>query len=193
MKHFFWDQLSGPAIAKLKEWKTNSRQEKKTEDWDTVFLKQAFEWAKKSHDAQTGCGAVLVTKDHRIISTGYNGFVRNIEDNILPNLRPEKYPWMIHAEHNAILDCAYQGKSAKGATMYVTSKPCLNCYQFMYQAGVSEIVYSDNDAIMTKTDSEYETNVEVFLWLTRGKLTVRYIPIAEILQKSDGQNASLGV
>ena len=82
---------------------------------------------------------------------------------------------MIHAEHNAILDCARNGKCAEGCTVYVTGKPCLNCYQFMYQAGVVEIVYGNNDAVMTKVDEEYEANVEVFLWLTRHKLNVRYV------------------
>lgn len=166
--------LAIKAKVKINHWHDNCRQEKITPDWDTIFLRQAFEWREKSHDAQTGCGAVLV-KDKRIVSTGYNGFISNIRDDVLPNLRPEKYPWMIHAEHNAILDCARQGKSAVGCTMYVTGKPCLNCYQYMYQAGVSEIVYGNNDAIMTKIDEEYETNVAIFLWLTRNNLKVRYV------------------
>lgn len=174
------DQLSSLAINKINKWEETSRKERITENWDIIFLKQAFEWAKKSHDAQTQCGAVLVTKNHRIISTGYNGFIRNVEDNVLPNLRPDKYDWMIHAEHNAILDCAFQGKSARWSTMYVTGEPCLNCYQFMYQAGVDEIIYSDNNAVMTKTDVEYKTNVEIFLWLTRKTLKTRHIPYAKI-------------
>lgn len=167
--------LSCKAIDKIHYWHKQYRQTKEKEDWDITFLKQAFEWSKRSHDAQTACGAVLTTPDHHIISTGYNGFIRGIRDNVLPNLRPEKYPWMIHAEHNAILDCAYQGKSARGSIMYVTGEPCLNCFQFMFQAGVSEIVYGNNHAVMTQTDEDYKTNVEIFLWLTREKLKVRHI------------------
>ena len=150
------------------------QQPRPEKNWDIIFLKQAFEWSSYTNDAQTGCGAILV-KNRRIIASGYNGFIQGVEDNFLPNIRPAKYPWMIHAEHNAILDCARNGKCAEGCTVYVTGKPCLNCYQFMYQAGVVEIVYGNNDAVMTKVDEEYEANVEVFLWLTRHKLNVRYV------------------
>ena len=167
------------ACQKITHWHQHCRTEKVTPSFDEIFLKQAFDWRLKSHDAQTGCGAVLV-KDKRIIATGYNGFIRSIRDDVLPNLRPEKYPWMIHAEHNAILDCARQGKSASGATMYVTGKPCLNCYQFMYQAGVSEIVYGNNDTKMVNTDENYEINVEIFLWLTKDNLVVRHVDFPKI-------------
>jgi dCMP deaminase len=164
-------QLSKQARLKLDLWQTQYRQEKERPDWDTIFLTQAYAWKAKSHDAQTACGAVLV-RDKRIISSGYNGFIGNIDDTILPNLRPEKYPWMIHAEHNAVLDCARQGKSSAGTTMYVTAQPCLNCYQFMWQAGIIEVVYG-NDIITLTNNEEYKTNVEIFLWLT--KLKVRHI------------------
>lgn len=171
--------LSKRSIEKIKFWQQNCRQTKITPSWDEIFLSQAFQWKEKSHDAQTGCGAVLV-KNKRIISTGYNGFIQSIDDTILPNLRPEKYDFMIHAEHNALLACARNGQSALGATMYVTGPPCLNCYQFMYQAGVSEIIYGNNEAVMTKTDEEYKTKVEIFLWLVKGKLSVRYINYPKI-------------
>jgi len=169
-----FDGLSKKAAEKINHWHDHCRQDKTTPDWDIIFLRQAFEWREKSHDAQTGCGAVLV-RDKRIISSGYNGFIQGIRDDVLPNLRPEKYGFMIHSEHNAILDCARQGKSSNGCTMYVTGQPCLNCYQFMYQAGVSEIVYGNNDIKMINNDEEYETNLEIFLWLTRNKLKVRYV------------------
>ena len=91
----------------------------------------AFDVSKRSCDGQSQCGCVLTTKTHEILATGYNGFMRDIDDTRLPNLRPEKYPWMIHAEHNAILSCARQGKSTLGATAYVTGEPCIYCLQYL--------------------------------------------------------------
>jgi dCMP deaminase len=167
--------LTSSATDKIYYWKKHSRKEFNRPKWDTVFLSAAFETAKRSHDAQTCCGAVLTTPEHRQLCTGYNGFMRDIDDSILPNLRPDKYTWMLHAERNVLLSCAYQGISTKGCIMYVTGEPCLDCYQHMYQAGITEIVYGDNQAVMTKTDEDYKTNVEIFLWLTRKNLKVRHV------------------
>jgi dCMP deaminase len=93
---------------------------------------------------------VLVSPDRTVLSTGYNGFIRDIDDTALPNLRPttkdqlvSKYDFMIHAEHNAILNCARQGRSTVGATAYITGHPCNWCLQYMWQAGIVKIVYSD--------------------------------------------------
>jgi len=175
-----FDSLSKEAIRKIKYWHKNLREDRKTPDWDTIFLRQAYEWREKSHDAQTQHGAVLV-KNKRIISSGYNGFVQGIQDDILPNLRDpsgnlnDKHVWMIHSEHSAILDCAKQGRSAEGSTMYVTGKPCLNCCQFMYQAGVVEVVYGNTLSNMIVSNPDYEINLEIFLWLAKDKFKLRYV------------------
>lgn len=125
--------------------------------WDKIFLDMCFLVAKRSHDVQTQCGAVLVNQDNEVISTGYNGFVRGISNDILPNLRPDKYPFMVHAEHNAILNCSRQGRSTKGAIAYVTCEPCNMCLQYMIQAGIEEVIYTNNNkANMIVTDPEYK-------------------------------------
>jgi dCMP deaminase len=118
------------------------RIETKRMPWDHTFLQMAVNTAARSHDPQTQNGCVLV-RDNTILSTGYNGFIRNIDDTALPNLRPYKYPFMIHAEHNAILNCARNGISTLGATSYQTGMPCVPCLQFMWQAGIDRIVYTD--------------------------------------------------
>lgn len=110
--------------------------------WDHTFLRMAIDVADRSHDAQTKNGCVLV-RDNTVLSTGYNGFIRNIDDTVLPNLRPQKYPFMIHAEHNAVLNCARNGISTLGATCYITSNPCVFCLQYLWQAGITYIVYTD--------------------------------------------------
>ena len=114
----------------------------KPTSWDASFLLSAALWSKRSHDQETQCGCVLV-KDKRIISTGYNGFISGIDDSVLPRTRPEKYPFMIHAEANAIYNAAKNGVSTIDSTCYVTAVPCLSCLQMLNQCGIKEIVFSD--------------------------------------------------
>jgi dCMP deaminase len=126
------------------------RIEKPRISWDNIFLLEAKLWSSRSHDPQTQCGCVLVSPDRTVLSTGYNGFIRDINDTALPNLRPatqdqeiSKYDFMIHAEHNAILNCARNGTTTVGATAYITGPPCNWCLQYMWQAAIVKIVYSD--------------------------------------------------
>lgn len=111
-------------------------------DWDNIFFSEAVLWSRRSHDSQTQCGCVLV-KNKTSIATGYNGFMRDINDSRLPDKRPEKYPYMIHAEANAIYNCAREGKSTLGATAYITAPPCTSCLQMLWQCGINEILFSD--------------------------------------------------
>ncbi len=115
---------------------------KNPDDWDNMFFQEAALWARKSHDIQTQCGCVLV-KDKTSTSSGYNGFVRDINDDILPNTRPGKYPFMIHAEANAIYNSVRIGRGTMGASAYITALPCLQCLQMLYQCGIREILYSN--------------------------------------------------
>jgi dCMP deaminase len=133
----------------------------------------AYLVSQRSNDAQTKCGAVIVGKNNEILSTGYNGTIRNIDDNILPNLRPDKYMWMIHAEHNAILNCARNGIKLDGTTIYVTGPPCIYCLQYIYQVGISKIIHG---SILTKGKYE-ENNVEkeIFFALTKDKLKIKEV------------------
>jgi dCMP deaminase len=115
---------------------------KEPDDWDNIFFQEATLWSRRSHDIQTQCGCVLV-KDKTAISSGYNGFIRDIDDSDLPNTRPEKYSFMIHAEANAIYNSVRIGRSTLGASAYITAVPCLDCLQMLYQCGIQKIFYSD--------------------------------------------------
>ena len=110
--------------------------------WDHLFLLESIICSQRSHDAETQCGCVL-TKDNTVISTGYNGFISDVDDNALPNRSKSKYDFMVHAEHNAILNCAKNGIRTTCATAYVTAHPCNWCLQYLWQAGVSRIVHTD--------------------------------------------------
>ena len=143
--------------------------------WDEAYLIDALYWSERSHDVHTQCGCVLVAPDNTPLSHGYNGHIRGVPEGILPLTRPEKYPWMIHSEHNAILNCARQGKSTLGSTAYVTGEPCINCYQYMYQCGVVRIVYSNFNAPKMLDNEEYDDNVALFKEAIGRKIVIDFI------------------
>lgn len=152
----------------FKKWESY-KQEVKRNSWDEYFILQAYLVATRSLDAQTQCGCVIVTPSKRIIATGYNSFIGGIDDSVLPNLRPEKYPFMVHSEENAILSCAKTGSSCKDAIVYVTGKPCINCFQRMHQAGISTVNYYANHAIQM-VDGKEDDIFEVLDYLSSMKI-----------------------
>lgn len=106
--------------------------------WDEYFLLIAKTISVRSHDAETQVGAVIVDENHRIISTGYNGFPPGCDDKHLPNIRPYKYPYMIHAEMNAI---ASSRQDLRNATLYTTHSPCGECAKAIITAGIKHVIY----------------------------------------------------
>jgi dCMP deaminase len=122
---------------------------------DEYFILSCFLVAKRSHDAQTQCGCVIV-KDGIELSCGFNGFLRNSKDNELPNVRPEKYKYIIHSEANAIYNAARKGVSLLGSTAYITGQCCPECFKSMVQSGIKEIVYTDyNDHSTAKEEKGF--------------------------------------
>lgn len=140
------------------------RIEKPKMKWDHTFLLEALLASYRSHDANTQCGCVIV-KDNTILSSGYNGFIRGIDDGVLPNTRPFKYPFFLHSELNAVLNCAKQGKSTLGATAYITTKPCLQCFQMLWQAGIVRIVHSNLSISQRYNNEEEARQIEALLLL----------------------------
>lgn len=115
-----------------------SKDEHKTEKWDLRFLSVAKEVAGWSKDPSTKVGAVLVDDLRRIISTGYNGFPRGVEDlEHRYSHRPTKYSLVVHAEANALLNAVVLPRDA---TLYCTLHPCEECSKLIVQAGVRRIV-----------------------------------------------------
>lgn len=110
---------------------------------DEYFLLLAFLTSKRSHDAQTQHGCILV-RDGIVVSTGYNGFIRGARDEELPNLRPAKYKFIIHSEANAMLNAARLGIALDGATAYITGQPCPECAKKMIQTGIKEWIWVDD-------------------------------------------------
>jgi dCMP deaminase len=121
-------------------------------DWDYYFIDIAKAVSQRSPDPDTKHGCVIVDTQNRIVSTGYNGPVKEFPNDKVDYNRPDKYLWMIHAEDNAIL---FAQRDLNGCTAYITGHPCCNCMRRMAQAGIKRVVYG---MIMSKciTDTEYK-------------------------------------
>ena len=106
-------------------------------DWDTYFLDIAEAVSRRSHDADTQVGCVIVAPNRHIVGTGYNGFAPGLPDDKLPNTRPDKYPYMVHAEQNAIANAE---RSLQGCTCYCLFTPCNDCAKLLLAAGIRRVV-----------------------------------------------------
>lgn len=113
----------------------NSGGDYKRADSHQTFLEIARIVAKRSPDSQTQHGCVLV-KNNRVIATGYNGWNAGSNDDIIPDVRPHKYKFVIHAELNALLNAAKEGVSVDGAVAYITGPSCPECSKALIQCNI---------------------------------------------------------
>ena len=115
--------------------------------WDEYFMGVAALSAKRSKDPNTQVGACIVNEDKRIVGIGYNGFPRGCEDDVFPwgkgdaNPLNNKYPYVVHAEANCILNTTAK---LTGATLYVTLFPCNECAKLIIQSGIKHLVYMED-------------------------------------------------
>ena len=118
--------------------------------WDRYFMDIARTVSERSNCCRRHVAAVLV-RDKRIIATGYNGTprgIRNCNDGGCPRCNSDAPSGTklheclcSHAEENAIVQSAYHGIAVKGATLYTTYSPCLQCAKMIINAGITEVVY----------------------------------------------------
>ena len=108
---------------------------------DERYLKMAMIWAENSYCTRRQVGALLV-KDKMIISDGYNGTPSGFE-NVCEDENNKTKPYVLHAEANAITKVAKSNNSSEGATLYVSSSPCLECSKLIIQAGIKRVVFSE--------------------------------------------------
>ena len=102
---------------------------------DKRYTRMAQIWAENSYCQRRKVGALIV-KDKMIISDGYNGTPAGDENG-------HTLPFVLHAEANAITKVARSNNSSDGATLYVTSSPCIECSKLIIQAGISRVVFSE--------------------------------------------------
>jgi len=143
-------------------------------DWDARFMEMARMVATWSKDRSTGVGCVLVSPDRLIISTGYNGFPRGLDDdNAARHQRPAKYTWTEHAERNAIYNAARLGVSTRGATAYVNWWPCMDCARGLVQAGIVRLVAREPDVSNPKWGETQHAALEL---LQECGVQITYMP-----------------
>ena len=107
--------------------------------WEEYFMTLALVASLKSKDSSTQVGAVIVdNKSKKVVSSGYNGFPRNLDDDKIPQTRPEKYLYVVHAELNAIL---HAERELHDCTLYATVFPCSECMKAVIQTGIKTVVY----------------------------------------------------
>ena len=119
---------------------------------DEYYMHVAYVVSERSLDPRTKHGCISVSQEGSILSTGYNGPPRGVNDNLVPLTDPEKYLYMIHCEANCIYNVAMNGTALKGCTFYVTGIPCPKCLQAMYQVGAEEIVMLERESVSTDDD-----------------------------------------
>lgn len=115
--------------------------------WDEYFMGIAILSAQRSKDNNTQVGACIVNPEHKIVSVGYNGMPMGCDDDVMPweregDFLDTKYPFVCHAELNAILNRA--AVSLQNCTIYVTLFPCNECAKAIIQSGIRKVVYLDN-------------------------------------------------
>ena len=109
--------------------------------FDKRYLEMANIWAENSYCKRRKVGALIVN-DKMIISDGYNGTPAGFENNCEDEKNITK-SYVLHAEANAITKVAKSNNSSIGATLYVTTSPCIECSKLIIQSGIVRVVYSD--------------------------------------------------
>ena len=109
-------------------------------NWTEYFISMAKLASTRSCDFETKHGCVITDQMHRVLGIGYNSFPVGMPDTILPNTRPEKYKWMVHAERNALANCTIRPDNG---IAYITGPPCIECAKSLYQEGVRSFVCVD--------------------------------------------------
>ena len=113
----------------------------KQQQLDMRYLRMARIWAENSYCRRRQVGAILV-KDKMIISDGFNGTPSGF-DNVCEDSTDLTFPYVLHAEANAITKVARSNNSSEGATLYVTAAPCIECAKLIIQAGIKRVVFSE--------------------------------------------------
>ncbi len=131
--------------------------------WDMRYLQLAEEVANWSKDPSTKIGAIAVGAKGQVLSQGYNGFPRGIDDHVdLYKNRETKYKYVVHAEMNVIYNATYHGICLEGSTLYVTGLPvCSDCAKGIIQVGISRVVMKEHLTPQKWVDS-WKTTSQMF-------------------------------
>ena len=165
--------------------------QKKRPSWDDYFIGLAYYASVRSPDSQPKVGCVIVS-DYRVVGMGYNGFCMGVDDESLPTERPDKYPFMVHAEANAVSNMLINPPNKKVA--YITHIPCNSCAKLLWQNGIQEWhVPTSGKAFGYSKDDEI-----VYNHLRKNGLKINYIEpdlshVHAIHEEKKNETASRGI
>ena len=143
--------------------------EKKQLLLDLRYLRMTQIWAENSYCRRRQVGALLV-KDKMIISDGYNGTPAGFENVCEEEGEDRSKPYVLHAEANAITKVARSNNSSDGATLYVTTSPCMECSKLIIQAGIQRVVFGEYYRMHDGVDLLCRAGIEVIhLWKRDGE------------------------
>lgn len=128
-------------------------------DWGEYLMGFAQHAALKSKDPSTKVGAVL-TRERRVLCTGFNGLPQGVKDLPARYERPRKYLLVAHAEANAISTAARHGIRVEGCEMFVTHFPCSSCAKLIVQSGISKVVVGPGTTNMPQ--EEFDAAQDMF-------------------------------
>jgi dCMP deaminase len=119
-------------------------------DWDSFYISLCFMIARRSIDPRTKHGCIIVDKNNRILSTGYNGPPAGLDDSKLDLTAPGKYKLLEHSESNAILNA--KGCNLEGSTFYVTGAPCSSCFRQIKIVKAARIIHGGQGSHCLSTE-----------------------------------------
>jgi len=154
--------------------------------WDAYFLKMAFLVAERSTCLRHHVGAIII-KDRHVLTTGYNGAARNIDDCLklgclrnqlnIPSGERHEICRAIHAEQNAIVQAGVHGVNINGGTLYCTHSPCIICAKMIVNAGIKRVVtcgeYPDDFNLVMSLFDQAEVK---FDYINRPEMTINFLP-----------------
>lgn len=136
-----------------------NKDEQKQQNLDRRYLRMAQIWAENSYCKRRQVGA-LVVKDKMIISDGYNGTPSGF-DNVCEDDNNTTYPYVLHAEANAITKLARSNNNSDGSTLYVTAAPCIECAKLIIQAGIRRVIYGEEYRLADGLELMRKAGIEV--------------------------------
>lgn len=140
--------------------------------WNDYFMGLAYHASLRSHDSETKVGCVIVSENNAIIGFGYNGFCSGIHDDELPTTRPDKYPYMVHAEQNALSNVLI--KPPSNCIAYITKLPCEVCSKLLWQNNIRHWRVPKNNNITVSANKDQKNVID--LLISHG-LQIDYIDI----------------
>ena len=150
------------AIKDLKLLLSNLDNNEERINWDRYFMSISILASIRSSCERLKVGCVL-SKNNRIISMGYNGFLPGANHRSIIQDNHEQAT--IHAEQNAISDAASRGVSVKGCTAYITHYPCINCFKILAASGITNIIYLynyKNDKLVLDLLKDSNNNISIY-------------------------------